>query len=155
MSPRFRSLAVLGVNPRAATYQPNHVIGSADPLASQGPSPPSTRGRLISSPSQRTASCRAPVRAWQPAGRGAAQMLARPASWSFQETLPLLGTLRGRRSFLTASCVNVSQVLPHCSGFPPTRLSVACPRAWEGDMLGSKWPFAWCSVPCWWRWRLG
>lgn len=72
---------------------------------------------------------------------------ARAHSMFFKETIPLPGTLPGRRSVLTASCVNLSQVLPHCSGFPPATLSVALSGDSEGRMLGSKWSFASCSDP--------
>lgn len=63
----------------------------------------------------------------------------------------LIDPLRRRRHFLAASCVKFSQVLPHCSGFPPATLC-GTSTALEGRMLGGKWPFASCPVPHCWRW---
>ena len=121
-----------------------------------GSSPPSLQSRLLSFPSQKTARmfCRDAEGTWRNRDQHAdvlprcePNLQACPSKKPFDSQRPS----DGRRSFLGIACVNLSQVLPHCSGFPPTTLSVALPRALEGRMLGSKWPFTLCSVSCWWR----
>lgn len=135
--PRFRPLAVLDANSRAAIYQLNDL--------ELGPWPPNELGGLLSF-SHRESLYESSEVAKARAHRRAAQTLAQPESRFFKKTIALSETHKGRKSFLTASCVNVSQVLPHCSGFPPTTLSVALPGASEGHTLRGKWSFPSCSV---------
>lgn len=156
---KFRPLAVLGVNPRAAICQPSNLELISRPL---GPFASLHTGRTnISSLIENHG--RNPLRGGGQAHRGAAHLLARPQSVSFKETIPLSEPLRGEKglpdSFLckfvssSASLLWVSSHHPLCgtsTSLGESRAAkqmalclMACPLQWrqcpEGREDGLTW----------------